>query len=76
VFEESSSDLVATRERLANENVQLERLGVDIANINTTFVGEEDRVTLTLGRDADIIFRIWWVREERLDNEIGECASH
>jgi hypothetical protein len=58
VFEESSSDPVATGERLANENVQLERLGVDISNIDTTFVGEEDTVTLALGCDADIIFRI------------------
>jgi hypothetical protein len=58
VFEESSSDPVATRERLANENVQLERLGVDISNIDTTFVGEENTVTLALGCDADIIFRI------------------
>lgn len=75
MFEEGSSNLVATRERLADENVQLERLGVDIANINTTFVGEEDRVTLALRRDADIIFCVWRVREERLDNEVGECAS-
>jgi len=58
VFEESSSDPVATGKRLANENVQLERLGVDISNIDTTFVGEEDTVTLALGCDADIIFCI------------------
>jgi len=58
VFEESSSDPVATGERLANEDVQLEGLGVDISNIDTTFVGEEDTVTLALGCDADIIFRI------------------
>ena len=75
MFEESGSNLVATRERLADEDVQLERLGVDIANINTTFVGEEDSVTLALRCDADIIFCVWRVREERLDNEVGECAS-
>jgi uncharacterized protein with GYD domain len=56
VFEESRSNLVATRERLADENVQLERLGINIANINTTFVGEEDTVTIAVRCDADIIF--------------------
>ena len=56
MLEESRSNLVATRERFADENVQLERLGVNIANINTTFVGEEDTVTLALRCDADIIF--------------------
>jgi len=76
MLEKSGSELIAIWERLANENVQLEGLGVDIANINATFVSEEDAITLALGCDADIIFCSRWVREERLDNEVGECASH
>jgi hypothetical protein len=56
VFKESGSDFVTIGERPANMNVQLECLGVNITNIDTTFVGEEDSVTLALGCDADIIF--------------------
>jgi hypothetical protein len=39
-------------------------------------VGEEDTVTLALGCDADVVFCCRWVREERLDNEVGEFASN
>lgn len=76
MLKKSGSDLIAIWESLANEDVQLECLGIDIANIHATFVGEEDTVTLALGSDADIIFCTRWVREERLDNEVGECASN
>src|SRR6266403_726127 len=76
MLKKSGSDLIAVWERLVNEDVQLEGLGVDITNINATFVGEEDAVTLALGCYADIIFCSRWVGEEGLDNEVGECASH
>jgi hypothetical protein len=76
MLEKGRSELIAIGERLANENVQLECLGVNITNINATFVGEEDSVTLALGCDADIILCTRWVGEEWLENEIGNSASH
>jgi hypothetical protein len=76
MLKKCGGELIAIWERLANKNVQPECLGVDITNIHATFVGEEDTVTLALRCDADIIFCSRWVREERLDNEVGECASH
>jgi hypothetical protein len=76
MLKKNGSELIAIGERLVNENVQLECLGVNIPNINATFVGEEDSVTLALGCDADIILRIRWMREEGFKNEVGEFASH
>ena len=48
VAEESLLDGVARREGSKSGEVQLEGLGVDIADVNTTLVGEEDVVALTL----------------------------
>ena len=56
MLKESGSDLVTIGERLADKNIQLECLGVNIANINATLASEEDRVTLTFRCDADVIF--------------------
>jgi len=58
MLEESGSELVAAGEGFPNGNVQLKRLGVDITNVNTTFMGEEDRVTLALRCNANVIFRV------------------
>ena len=58
VLEQGRRELLARREWLADRNVELECLGVNIANVDTTFVGEEDGVTLTLGVDADVILGV------------------
>jgi hypothetical protein len=58
VLEKSGSELLARRERLVDENVELKCFGIDITNIDTTFMGEKDRITLALGCNADIILRI------------------
>jgi hypothetical protein len=76
MFKKSGSDLIAIWERLANKEVQLECLGVDITNIHAAFVSEEDTVTLALGCDADIVFCSGWVREERFDDEVGDFPGH
>jgi hypothetical protein len=55
VLEKSGSDLLARWERPVDEDVELERFGIDITDIDTAFMGEEDRVTLALGCNADII---------------------
>jgi hypothetical protein len=56
-------------------DIELEGFGVDIADIDTTFVCEQDGVTFTCGVDADVILGVRWVREERLDDEVVESAS-
>lgn len=58
VLEQGRRELLARREWLADRNVELECLGVNIADVDTTFVGEEDGVTLTLGVDADVILGV------------------
>ena len=57
-------------------NLQLECLRVDIANVNTAFVGEKDVVAFASGVDANVIFGIGWVREERFDDEVVERAGN
>ena len=58
VSEEGRGDSLTCRERLANRDVKGESLGIDITDIDTTFVCEEDRVTLTGGGDADVVFSV------------------
>lgn len=70
VGEEGGGDGLAGGEGLANEDVELEGLGVDVADVDTTFVGEEDGVTLALGVDADVEFCVGRVREEGLEDEV------
>jgi hypothetical protein len=40
VLKKSGSELFARWERLADENVEFKRFGIDITNIDTTFMGE------------------------------------
>ena len=46
VLQERVGDSLARREGRANGKAQLESLGIDIANIDTTLVGEENPVAL------------------------------
>ena len=81
VRKEGLLDLLASGERLAvladrkDRNVELQRLGVRIANIHTTFVGEEDGVRVTPGRDADVELVLGGMGEEGFDDEVGEKAG-
>jgi hypothetical protein len=58
MLEKSGSELLARWERLADEDVEFKRFGVDITNIDTAFMGEEDGIALALRRNADIILCI------------------
>lgn len=48
VCEDGRSDNFTCRERFTDGNVEGESLGVDVTDIDTTFVCEEDRVALTV----------------------------
>ena len=58
VREEGRRDGLTRGECGADGEVQGERLGIDIADVNTTLVGEENGVAFTLGGDADIILGV------------------
>ena len=48
MFEESLSPGLARGERSGDTNIEPKGFGVDITNIYTTLVGEENRITLTV----------------------------
>lgn len=73
--EESALDLVTRRELLVDGDEELESLGVDIANFDTTFVSEEDVVAFACGVDANVELRIGRMRKERLDDEVVDSSS-
>ena len=76
VLEEGLCDDLAGREGLGDREVEHERFGVDIADIDTTLVGEEDRVALTRRGDADVVFGVGGMREEGLDDEVVQSPGH
>jgi hypothetical protein len=75
IVEKGRGNRLARGEGLANGDRQTESLGVNIANVNATFVREEDLVAFALRVDTDVVFSVGRVREEGLDNEVGECAN-
>jgi hypothetical protein len=74
VGEESGGDGLARWEGLVDRDVQDESLGVDITNVNTTFVCEQDNIALTLRVDANVVLGIRGMGEERLNDEVVECS--
>jgi hypothetical protein len=75
VGEERLDHLLTGREGLADGEEELERLGVDIADVDTALVGEVDPVTVTERVDADIVLGVLGVGEEGLDDEGLESTS-
>lgn len=55
VSKQSRCDDLASGEWFVDRNVKDERLCIDIANVNTTLVGEENLVALALRVDADVV---------------------
>jgi hypothetical protein len=75
VGEERRCDGGARGERCIDGDVELEGFSIDIADVHTTFVGEEDRVAFACGVDADVVFGVGRVRKEGLDDEVVEGTS-
>jgi len=72
--EEGSSNILASGEGLVDRDVKDKGFGIDVTNVNTALVSEENAVTLALGTDANIIFSIGRVGKERLDDEVVQSA--
>jgi len=75
VLEEVGLDFLASREFSSDGNEKSESLGVDISDFYSSFVGEEDNVSLTNRVDADVVFRVGRVRAERFDDEGVESTG-
>ena len=76
VLQKRVRDDLAGGEGGVDGNLELERLGIDITDVDTTFVREENVVALSLGVDADVVLGIRRVRQERLDDEVVQRAGH
>lgn len=76
VLEEGVGDNLPGREGLVDGEAKLEGLGIDITNVDTALVSEENVVALSLGVDADVVLGIRRVRQERLDDEVVQRAGH
>lgn len=74
MLQESVGDRLARRNRLVHTNLEGQRLGVDVTNVDTTFMGEEDVIAVTVGVDANVVFGVGRVGEERLYDEVVESA--
>lgn len=76
VGEEGLGDRLAGGEGFRHGDVEHERLGVDISDIDTTLVGEEDGVALALGGDADVVLGVGGVGQEGLDDKVVQSARN
>jgi hypothetical protein len=59
ILEESGGDGFTRGEGCANRKRKNESFGIDIADIDTSFMSEEDRITFASRIDADIVFGMW-----------------
>ena len=75
VLEERARESLARRERRADRDLKGKRLRIDVADVDTAFVCEQDVITLTLGVDADIVLRVRRMRKEGLKDEVVESAG-
>ena len=69
-------DLLAGGERLANVDREAHGLGVNVADVDTTFVREEDIVALAGRVDADIVLGVGRVGKEGLENEVVQSSGN
>lgn len=74
--EDGLFDLVSRWPLATDRNGETESLGVDISDIDTTFVSEKDFVTFTSRVDADVEFGVGRMGEERLDDEGAEGTGN
>lgn len=77
VGKEGSGNFLACGERFIDRDFEHKSLGIDVTNVNTTLVGEENAITLALRVDANVVFSVRRVGKERLDNKVvqGACNS-
>jgi hypothetical protein len=76
VVEKGPRPDLSRRERGVNADIKPKGFGIDVANIDTTFMGEENRIALTVRVDADVELGICRMRKEWLQDEVVECSSY
>lgn len=76
VRQEGLFDVLAGGELVSDFDGQAVRFGVDVADVDSAFVREEDLVAVAVGVDADVVFGVRGVGEEGLDDEGAERPSH
>lgn len=69
VGEEGRDKVLSVRELRADGDQELQGLGVDISDLDTTLVGEEDPVTLSGRVDTDVVLGVGRVGREWLDDK-------
>lgn len=60
---------------MADGEVEFECFSVDVADVDTAFVCEEDGVAFAGGGDADVVFGGGRVGQEGLEDEVVERAG-
>lgn len=75
VRQQRRGDDFSAGERRANCNIQFERFSIDISDIDTSFVGKQDRIAFPRGVYADVVFGVGCVRQEGFDNKVVERSS-
>lgn len=73
--EEGADEGLSRGELLVDLDQEFESLGIDISDIDTTLVREENVVALPDRVNAHVIFRVGRVGKERLDDELVQAAS-
>lgn len=76
VSQERSLDGSSGGEGIGDLDLELKGLGVNIANLDTTLVSEEDVVSIAIRVDANVVFSVGGVGDERLDEEGLENTSN
>lgn len=76
VLEEAGLDRLAVGKLASDGDEELDSLGVDISDLDSSLVGEEDDISLTNGVNADVELGVGRVGKERLDDEgvKGSCG--
>ena len=67
-------DGLARRNRLVHADLESQCLCVDVANVDTTLMGEEDVVAITVRIDADVVLGVGRMGEEGFNDEVVESA--
>jgi hypothetical protein len=75
-FEKSVGNGSARREGGIDTDIELESFSIYISDVYTTLVGKKNRVTLSGGINANVVFGIGWMWEERLDDEVVQGPDY
>lgn len=68
------ADRLGCWESILDLDLEFEGLGIDIADLDTSLVGEEDVVSVAIRVDADVVFSVGGMGDEGLDEEGLEDA--